>query len=200
MKRKQKEEAAKPKPKPVPEAVIKEEKKAEAPKADLLAPIASGGGNWDPNQFREQQKNLIQAVRKPDVEEVSAFDDIHSGAMFRQAEDPYEGKSFAEVLKMKREKLERELAGKAPPKSKDDGKMNDPNPNESVEDRKKRLFAARAALLEKRKAEREKELTEYNKSKSGAPLDQARNTFYKQMIKMDGALKKNNPEQASQDG
>ena len=54
----------------------------------------------------EQQKDLITAVRKPDVEDVSAFDDAHSGAAFRQAEDPYEGKSFAEVLKMKREKLE----------------------------------------------------------------------------------------------
>jgi len=53
-------------------------------------------------------------VRKPDVEEVSPFDDVHSGATFRQAEDPYEGKSFAEVLKLKREKLEAELAGKAP--------------------------------------------------------------------------------------
>ena len=47
------------------------------------------------------------------------------------------------------------------------------------------MFAQRAALIEKRKAEREKELTEYNASKSGAHLDQARNTFYKQMIKMD---------------
>ena len=63
-------------------------------------------------QFREQQKDLIGAVRKPDAEEVSAFDDKHSGAAFRSAEDPYEGKSFAEVLKMKREKLEKELAGK----------------------------------------------------------------------------------------
>ena len=46
-----------------------------------------------------------------------------------------------------------------------------PSANESVEDRKKRLFAQRAALLEKRKAEREKELVDYNASKSGASLD-----------------------------
>ena len=49
---------------------------------------------------------MISKIRKPDVEEVSAFDDIHSGAQFRQAEDPYAGKSFAEVLRMKREKIE----------------------------------------------------------------------------------------------
>lgn len=80
-----------------------------------MAPVgAPAGGNWDPSLFKEQQKDLLKAVRKPDVEEVSAFDDVHSGAMFRQAEDPYEGKSFAEVLKLKREKLEKELAGKAP--------------------------------------------------------------------------------------
>ena len=58
--------------------------------------------------FREQQKDLIGAVRKPNVEEVSAFDDN-----YHAAKDPYEGKSFAEVLKLKREKLEKELAGKA---------------------------------------------------------------------------------------
>ena len=80
-----------------------------------MAPVgAPAGGNWDPSLFKEQQKDLLKAVRKPDVEEVSAFDDVPSGAMFRQAEDPYEGKSFAEVLKLKREKLEKELAGKAP--------------------------------------------------------------------------------------
>ena len=58
-------------------------------------------------QFREQQKDLIGAVRKPNVEEVSAFDDNYNAA-----KDPYEGKSFAEVLKLKREKLEKELAAK----------------------------------------------------------------------------------------
>ena len=45
----------------------------------------------------------------PNVEEVSAFDDAFSGFNFRQAEDPYEGKSFAEVLRLKREKLEAQL-------------------------------------------------------------------------------------------
>ena len=45
----------------------------------------------------------------PNVEEVSAFDDAYSGFNFRQAEDPYEGKSFAEVLRLKREKLEAQL-------------------------------------------------------------------------------------------
>ena len=61
---------------------------------------------------------------------------------------------------------------------------------ESLEDRKKRLQAQRAALLEKRKQEREKELQDYNQSVSGAHLDAARNSFYAQMIKMDQALPK----------
>ena len=56
---------------------------------------------------------------------------------------------------------------------------------ETVDDRKKRLMAQRDALLQKRKAEREKELQEYNKSQAGANLDVARNSFYAQMIKMD---------------
>ena len=43
------------------------------------------------------------------MEEVSAFDDKYSGESFPQAEDPYAGKSFAEVLRMKREKLEAQL-------------------------------------------------------------------------------------------
>ena len=45
---------------------------------------------------------------------MSAFDDIHSGAQFRQAEDPYAGKSFAEVLRMKREKLDAQLKANLP--------------------------------------------------------------------------------------
>ena len=57
---------------------------------------------------------MISKIRKPDVEEVSAFDDIHSGAQFRQAEDPYAGKSFAEVLRMKREKIEQQLKANVP--------------------------------------------------------------------------------------
>ena len=59
---------------------------------------------------------------------------------------------------------------------------------DSVESRKKRLQAQRDALIKKRKAEREKELNEYNKSQAGANLDAARNSFYAQMIKMDQAL------------
>ena len=58
---------------------------------------------------------MISKIRKPKVEEVSAFDDIHSGATFPEKEDPYAGKSFAEVLKMKREKLEAQLKANAPP-------------------------------------------------------------------------------------
>ena len=82
----------------------------------MLAPVGGRSGAFDPgfSNFREQQKDLIGAIRKPNVEEVSAFDDAYSGAAFRSAEDPYEGKSFAEVLKMKREKLEKELQEKAP--------------------------------------------------------------------------------------
>ena len=43
------------------------------------------------------------------------IDDHHSGPLFRQAEDPYEGKSFAEVLKAKREALERDLLAQQKP-------------------------------------------------------------------------------------
>ena len=94
---------------------------------------------------------------------------------------------------MKREKLEKELQEKAPQNVPQEEKKEQPvvGASESIEDRKKRLFAQRAALIEKRKAEREKELTEYNASKSGASLDQARNTFYKQMIKMDQSVQQN---------
>jgi len=52
---------------------------------------------------------VLSKIRKPNVEEVSAFDDIHSGATFAQAEDLYAGKSFAEVLRLKRERLEASL-------------------------------------------------------------------------------------------
>ena len=45
---------------------------------------------------------------------MSAFDDEHSGAVFRQAEDPYAGKSFAEVLRARRAKLDADLAKSAP--------------------------------------------------------------------------------------
>ena len=199
MKKKQKEERDKPPdPKPAQEEVKKEEEVKKKPKENPLAPVGGrSGGNFDPGlalkNFREQQ-----IVRKPNVEEVSAFDDNFSGPAFRSAEDPYEGKSFAEVLKLKREKLEKELAGKAVPNAPATEAKQVPMANESVEDRKKRLFAQRAALLEKRKAEREKELTDYNASKSGASLDQARNTFYKQMIKMDQAVKSNEEQKVVQ--
>ena len=123
---------------------------------------------------------------KPSVEDVSVIDDHHSGPLFRQAEDPYEGKSFSEVLKAKREALERNLqAQQQPVQSKIQSQPIDPD---SIEGRKKRLQAQRDALLAKRKAERDKELEDYNKSQAGANLDAARNTFYKQMIKMDQAL------------
>ena len=62
--------------------------------------------------------------------------------------------------------------------------------DETLEARKARLQAQRAALLEKRKQEREKELTDYNQNASGASLDAARNSFYAQMIKMDSAIPK----------
>ena len=52
---------------------------------------------------------MIEKIRKPKVEEVSAFDDTFAVANLRKEEDPYAGKSFAEVLRMKREKLEAQL-------------------------------------------------------------------------------------------
>jgi len=41
--------------------------------------------------------------------DVSAFDDHHSGAYFKSAEDPYEGMNFSEVLRAKREAMEKAL-------------------------------------------------------------------------------------------
>ena len=72
------------------------------------------------------------------------IDDQHSGPLFRQAEDPYEGKSFQEVLREKREAIERSLALK---QSKDPVSEPDPQPHsqhdmpDSMESRKKRLQA-----------------------------------------------------------
>lgn len=72
------------------------------------------------------------------------IDDQHSGPLFRQAEDPYEGKSFQEVLREKREAIERSLALKQP---KDPVQDPDPLANyqpdlpDSMEARKKRLQA-----------------------------------------------------------
>lgn len=117
---------------------------------------------------------------------------------FRQAEDPYAGKSFAEVLRAKREKLDAQLKAHAPivePVAAAQDVVAQPVPvatgkDETLEQRKARLQAQRAALLEKRKQEREKELNDYNQSSSGAHLDAARNSFYAQMIKMDSALPK----------
>lgn len=126
---------------------------------------------------------------KPSVEDVSVIDDHHSGPLFRQAEDPYEGKSFTEVLKAKREALERNMQAQKQPKQPAQSQIqSQPTDPDSIEGRKKRLQAQRDALLAKRKAERDKELEDYNKSQAGANLDAARNTFYKQMIKMDQAL------------
>ena len=148
----------------------------------------------DPDQFFVEQKEVISKIRVPEVQEVSAFDDALSGGLFRQAEDPYEGKSFAEVLRMKREKLEAQLKAAAPsePAAQAEPEVQpEPKPtgaDESLEDRKARLQAQRAAILEKRRKAREQELNEYNQSQSGAHLDAARNSFYAQMIKMDQAL------------
>ena len=50
-------------------------------------------------------------------------------------------------------------------------------------------------MLKKRKEDREKELESYNASQGGAQLDQAKNTFYKQMIKADQGIQKTNPKE-----
>lgn len=68
--------------------------------------------------------------------------------------------------------------------------ITDPNKPETIEDRMARLKAQRDQLLKKRKEDREKELASYNASQGGAQLDQAKNSFYKQMIKADASIKK----------
>ena len=73
--------------------------------------------------------------------------------------------------------------------------ITDPSKPETIEDRMARLKAQRDALLKKRKEDREKELESYNASQGGAQLDQAKNTFYKQMIKADQGIQKTNPEE-----
>lgn len=113
---------------------------------------------------------MLSKIRKPQVQEVSAFDDIHANATFPEKEDPYAGKSFAEVLRLKREKLEADLKAQALPVQKsevaeggDSAAATDPPvDDDSLEGRKRRLQAQRQALLEKRKREREKELEDYN--------------------------------------
>jgi len=92
---------------------------------------------------------VLSKIRKPKVEEVSAFDDIHSGASFRQAEDPYAGKSFAEVLRLKREALEASLvsvniaptvlAGSTQNTLAAEQQMPAVGANETLDDRKQRL-------------------------------------------------------------
>ena len=85
---------------------------------------------------------------------VSAFDDEFSGASFRKAEDPYAGKSFAEVLREKREKLDQQLKAHVPveePAAQEGGpaqQQEQPEPvatgkDESLEARKARLQAAK---------------------------------------------------------
>ena len=101
---------------------------------------------------------------------------------------------------MKREKLEQQLQENVPAPSEPaaaETQAAEPKPvpaatgkDETLEDRKARLQAQRAALLAKRKQEREKELNDYNQNASGASLDAARNSFYAQMIKMDQAIPK----------
>ena len=65
------------------------------------------------------------------------IDDHLSGSLFRQAEDPYEGKSFSEVLKAKREAIERSLASQ---QKKDLTQVSEPL-DDTIETRKKRLQA-----------------------------------------------------------
>ena len=66
------------------------------------------------SDFSVQTNAIIPKIRKPNVEDVSAFDDLLSGPSFRQAEDPYEGKSMSEVLRMKREAMEKDLVKTVP--------------------------------------------------------------------------------------
>ena len=113
------------------------------------------------DRFREVEKTVIkiaEALPRPDVESVSVIDDHLSELQFRQAEDPYEGKNFSEVLRAKREALERDLQTLVNQKEPQILKTTE----DSLEARKKRLAAQRDALIAKRKAEREKELVDYN--------------------------------------
>lgn len=86
---------------------------------------------------------------------------------------------------MKREKLDAQLKASAPqvPAAQPEAAAEPLPPkatgkDESLEDRKARLQAQRAALLEKRRKAREEELNTYNQAAGGASLDAARNSFY----------------------
>ena len=94
---------------------------------------------------------------------MSAFDDHHSGAFFRSAEDPYEGKSFSEVLRAKREAMEQALKDQGGGANLGASAGGQPG-HETLEERKQRLLAQRDALLKQRKAERNKELDAYKDS------------------------------------
>ena len=67
------------------------------------------------DDFKEESKEILEKIKKPVVNDVSAFDDLLSGPGFRQAEDPYEGKSMAEMLRMKREQIEKDLQKNSKP-------------------------------------------------------------------------------------
>lgn len=59
---------------------------------------------------------MISKIRKPDPKEIKPFDDAELMPLpARGQEDPNAGKSFAEVLREKREKLEASLKAQAPP-------------------------------------------------------------------------------------
>lgn len=57
-------------------------RKAQEEKNNPPKPVVKEEGlpKIDPKRFREEQKEVLSKIRKPKVEEVSAFDDIHSGA------------------------------------------------------------------------------------------------------------------------
>ena len=90
---------------------LKNLKKMQAEKKSEPAPVSQPEAKPQPakpaptTEFEKKSKEIISKIRKPEVVEVSAFDDdiVDAGTLPGAQKDPYEGKSMAEVLRMKRE-------------------------------------------------------------------------------------------------
>jgi len=99
--------------------------------------------------------------------QASAFEDKYSTEQLPPgAADPYEGMSFSEVLKAKREALDKKVETSAqlyPEQAKRAAESN--KVVDVVAERKAELQRTRDAMIHQRKEERDKELAMYNATK-----------------------------------
>lgn len=124
-----------------------------------------GGGGFDfDNDLLDEQKKQIAKLKSQQVEE-----EFEDPTIKKKEED---GKSLKDMLKEKREENEKVIGSKQPQPQ-----------GESVEERKKRLFAQRDLILKMKNEKREKELEEFNQK------TQNKQDLHKELMDIDKKVK-----------